>query len=175
MNKILVIIIVSIIFSSCKTEVKPEENLVAEKSSEIKIEEINYDGLELLLNKNNDKTYVINFWATWCKPCVEELPAFQKLHETYKDQNIEVILVSLDFKKHLNTRLIPFIKEHNLKPTVVLMVDPDQNTWIPKVSSEWSGAIPATIIYNKNKRSFYEESFTYEKLEFELKKFTKTN
>ena len=49
------------IFSSCKTEVKPEENLVAEKSSEIKIEEINYDGLELLLNKSNDKTYVINF------------------------------------------------------------------------------------------------------------------
>ena len=175
MNKILVIIIVSIIFSSCKTEVKPEENLVAEKSSEIKIEEINYDGLELLLNKNNDKTYVINFWATWCKPCVEELPAFQKLHETYKDQNIEVILVSLDFKNQVETRLIPFIKEHNLQPKVVLMVDPDQNAWIPKVSSEWSGAVPATIIYNKNNRKFYERSFTYELLENELINFTKTD
>ena len=58
--------------------------------------------------------------------------------------------MSLDFKNQVETRLIPFIKEHNLQPKVVLMVDPDQNTWIPKVSSEWSGAVPATIIYNKN-------------------------
>jgi predicted phosphoadenosine phosphosulfate sulfurtransferase len=55
------------------------------------------------------------------------------------------------------------------------MVDPDQNTWIPKVSTEWSGAIPATIIYNNNNRGFYEESFTYQKLENELTKFLKNN
>ncbi|WP_445725577.1 TlpA family protein disulfide reductase [Flavobacterium sp.] len=160
---------------SCKEATKTEKTVIIEKSTEITIEEINYDGLELLLNKQDDKTYVINFWATWCKPCVEELPSFQQLYENYKDKNVEVILVSLDFKNQLETRLIPFIKEHNLKPTVVLMVDPDQNTWIPKVNTEWSGAVPATIIYNKNKRAFFEQSFTYKKLETELNNIFKTN
>lgn len=164
-----------LLLTSCKTEVKPKENLTVENTNEIIIKEINYDGLELLLNKNDDKTYVINFWATWCKPCVEELPAFQKLYKNYKNKNVEVILVSLDFKNQVETRLIPFIKKHNLKPEVVLMVDPDQNTWIPKVSPEWSGALPATVIYNKNKRGFYEQSFSYEILETELTKFLKTN
>ena len=171
------IFLLSVIFivASCKTEVKNNENINDEKSTEIKIEEINYEGLELLLNKNDNKTYVVNFWATWCKPCVEELPAFQKLHEIYKDKNVEVILVSLDFKKQVESRLIPFIKENNINPKVFLMVDPDQNTWIPKVSSEWSGAIPATIIYNKNNRKFYEQSFTYDVLENELSTFLKTD
>ncbi len=162
-------------FASCKTDVKNNETVNDEKSTKIKVEEINYEGLEMLLNKNDHKTYVVNFWATWCKPCVEELPAFQKLHEIYKDKNVEVILVSLDFKKQVESRLIPFIKENNVNPKVFLMVDPDQNTWIPKVSSEWSGAIPATIIYNKNNRKFYEQSFTYEVLENELTTFLKTD
>jgi len=155
--------------------VKTKKKAVIEKSADIKIDFINYDGLELLLNKNDDKTYVINFWATWCKPCVEELPAFQKLHKTYKNKNVEVILVSLDFKNQVETRLIPFIKKHNLLPKVVLMTDPDQNKWIPKVSPEWSGAIPATFIYNQNTRAFFEQSFTYNELENELTKILKTN
>ena len=173
MGKGFVTVLFIILFAFGKTEVKSQES--NNKHEILEIESIYSDGLELLLNKQDNNVYVINFWATWCKRCAEELPAFQQLSEKYKDKNVEVILVSLDFKKHLNTRLIPFIKEHNLKPTVVLMVDPDQNTWIPKVSPEWSGAIPATIIYTKNKRSFYEKSFTYEKLEIELKKFIKTN
>lgn len=163
------------IFFSCKEATKPEKTTTVEKPTEITIEEIDYSGLELLLNKNDDKTYVINFWATWCKPCVEELPAFEKLYENYKDQNVEVILVSLDFKKQVATRLIPFIEKHNLQPKVFLMVDPDQNSWIPKVSTEWSGAIPATVIYNKNSRGFFEQSFTYEALETELNNILKTN
>lgn len=164
-----------LVMLSCKTEVKPEGKLTVENSTKVNIESFNYDGLKILLNKKDNKTYVINFWATWCKPCVEELPSFEKLHKTYKNKNVEVILVSLDFPNHIESKLIPFIKEHNLKPKVVLMADPDQNTWIPKVSTEWSGAIPATVIYNKNYREFYEQSFTYHELENELTKFIKTN
>ena len=175
MRTTFVILTLLITFTSCNLKVKPEENASAEKSIDVKIDFIDYDGLELLLNKNDDKTYVINFWATWCKPCVEELPAFQKLYKNYKNKNVEVILVSLDFKKQVETRLIPFIKEHDIQPKVVLMTDSDQNKWIPKVSPEWSGAIPATFIYNKNTRAFFEQSFTYNELENELMKILKTN
>ena len=168
--KNLFLVITIMAFVSCKTDKSQKE-----KSNTIKVESYTYETLKPLLNKSDDKTYIINFWATWCKPCVEELPAFEKLNAVYKDKNIEVILVSLDFPNQIESRLIPFIKEHNLQSNVILMADLDQNTWIPKISKKWTGAIPATLIYNKSYREFYEQSFTYELLQNELNKFIKTN
>lgn len=168
--KHLVIFILTIILISCKSEVKQNANQNTEEKLDTisQVVAVKYDGLEKYLNKTDDKTYVINFWATWCKPCVEELPAFEKLYATYKNNNVEVILVSLDFPNQINNRVIPFINKNNIKSEVILMADPDQNTWIPKVDENWSGAIPATLIYNKNTRKFYEQSFTFETLEKEL-------
>src|SRR5690606_240818 len=123
------------------------------------------------LQNKNDSIYVINFWATWCKPCIKELPAFEKLASDYSAEKVKVLLVSLDFSDKLKTQVIPFIKKNNIQSEVVLLDDPDANNWIPKVSVEWSGAIPATIIYNKDNRKFYEQSFTFEELETELKTF----
>jgi len=88
---------------------------------------------------------------------------------------VELILVSLDFPNQIESRVIPFIKKNNLKGNVVLMADPDQNTWIPKVDETWSGAIPATLIYTKNSRKFYEQSFTFEELKNEITTLLKTN
>ena len=87
--------------------------------------------------------------------------------------NVEVILVSLDFPKQIESKLIPFLKKRELQSEVVVLDDVDSNTWIPKVHEDWSGAIPATIIYNKRKRMFYERSFNYEELELELNKIIK--
>lgn len=173
--KKLLIITLAFIAASCKNEVKQTTETTVEEKPTAAVEIIDYDGLELLLNNNDDKTYVVNFWATWCKPCVEELPAFEKLYSTYKNKNVELILVSLDFPKQLEARVLPFIEKNKLTGKVLIMGDPDQNTWIPKVSPEWSGAIPATVIYNKNKRAFYEQSFTYDALETELNKFLTSN
>ncbi|WGD35166.1 TlpA disulfide reductase family protein [Olleya sp. YS] len=132
----------------------------------------NFNELEVYLAaKDNSKTYVVNFWATWCAPCVKELPYFEKLNKDYANKKVEVILVSLDFPKHLETKLKPFLAKHKLKSEVILLNDVDSNTWIPKVDKDWSGAIPATIIYNQKKTLFYEHSFEYEELETELKQF----
>ncbi len=130
-----------------------------------------YAGLEYFLKQDNDTTYVVNFWATWCVPCVEELPYFEKLNSKYKENKVKVLLVSLDMKKDVEKKLLPFIKSHNIKSDVVFLQDPDSNSWIPKVDSTWSGAIPATVIYNKSNRKFYERSFTYEELEKEVSNF----
>ncbi len=124
-----------------------------------------FKGLEPLLNKQNDTTYVVNFWATWCIPCVKEMPYFQKLHDEFSSEKVSVILVSLDFLKQLDIRLKPFIEKYRLTPQVILLNDPDANSWINKISPDWSGALPATIIYNKKFRAFYEKSFTYEELQ----------
>ncbi len=137
----------------------------------VRVKAYNYSGLEYFLHMRNDTTYVVNFWATWCKPCVEELPHFEKLNKQYKKNKIKVLLVSLDMHNQVESKLLPFINEHQLKSEVILMRDPDSNAWIPKVDSTWTGAIPATMIYNKNLRKFYEQSFTFETLEKEASNF----
>jgi len=147
---------------------KPKSILI---DNDLSLDIYDFNGLEPLLNKKDDKTYVVNFWATWCKPCIAELPGFEKLQEEYIDKNVEVILVSLDFPRMYKSHLIPFVKENKLKSSVVILDDPKQNDWIPKVDENWSGAIPATIIYNKNKRMFFEQSFNYIELETEVKQF----
>jgi len=70
-----------------------------------------------------------------------------------------------------DSHLVPFVEERNLRSQVVVLDDPKQNDWIPKVNEGWSGAIPATLIYNKDKREFYEEAFTYDKLKQVLSNF----
>lgn len=132
-------------------------------SQDVKV--MDYKGMEPILSLRNDTTYIVNFWATWCIPCIKELPYFQKIDSKYKDSNVKVLLVSLDFLKHMDTRLKPFIEKHKISAEVILLNDPDANSWIDKVSPDWSGALPATVIYNRNFHAFYEKSFTYEELQ----------
>ncbi|NRD24654.1 TlpA family protein disulfide reductase [Winogradskyella litoriviva] len=138
-----------------------------------KVEVYDYDGLEPLINQKDEKVHVVNFWATWCGPCVKELPYFEKINDEYKDENVEVLLVSLDFPSKYDSALKPFIKKNNIKSKVVALNDTNQNRWISAIDENWSGALPATIIYKGDKRMFYEKSFTQEELETELKQFLK--
>ncbi|MGB5243950.1 MAG: TlpA disulfide reductase family protein [Lutimonas sp.] len=154
-----------------KAEVQHEVIQRTEKQETTKIQSVNYSELLPFLSKEDDKVYVVNFWATWCKPCVEELPFFERINEEYKDQNVEVLLVSLDFPTQMEEKVLPFIEKNEIRSKVILMSDPDQNTWIPKIDETWSGAIPATLIYTKNKRAFFEKAFTYDQLIAELNKF----
>lgn len=130
---------------------------------------MNFEEFKPWLHKENDSIYVVNFWATWCAPCVREIPAFEKLNAQYKDQKVKVLLVSLDFPNQLENRVIPFIERHQMKSTVFLLDDPNANAWIDKVSPEWSGAIPATMIYSGDFRQFYEQEFEYEELQHIVK------
>ncbi len=178
--KLNVLIVAILLMVGCKEKNKTAkvDNQTTEKvaknedvSGDIELEIYDYLGFEDFLNKKDDKTYVINFWATWCAPCVKELPFFEKLNADYKNKNVEVILVSLDFPHLYDKKLKPFIKENKLASKVIVLDDADMNTWIPKVDENWSGSIPATIIYKNDKKQFYEQSFNYEELEKEVKQF----
>jgi thiol-disulfide isomerase/thioredoxin len=126
---------------------------------------VNFDELQPRLSTGSDSVYVINFWATWCVPCVKELPEFEKINREYSDQKVRVVLVSLDNSRHIDSRVLPFIEEHGLKSEIILLDDPQSNRWIPLVDESWTGSIPATVIFTKDSRSFYEKVFTYEELE----------
>ena len=124
---------------------------------------VNASELLRIYKKNNDTTYVINFWATWCKPCVDELPEFLQLQKELTDKPIQFIFVSLDDAKHKDMRVIPFA-EKNKMSNVFILDDNDPNEWIPKISEEWTGSIPATLITRNNNSAFYEQKINYEKL-----------
>jgi len=129
----------------------------------VEIRSYDFDGFEPLLHKKDDTLRIINFWATWCKPCVKELPAFKRVAKEFSGEKVKVIFVSLDFPGQLEQKLIPFVEERKLE-NVILLDDPKSNTWIPKVDESWSGAIPATLLYKKGQRDFYESGFDYSSL-----------
>jgi thiol-disulfide isomerase/thioredoxin len=124
------------------------------------IEEIDREQLMEVTQRDSDTTYVINFWATWCSPCVKEIGYFEELSLKSKEKKLEVILISLDFPDRAEKQLLPFLRERSITASVMLMTDLDYNSWIEEVDVSWSGAIPATLIYNRDKRIFLEQELT---------------
>ncbi len=128
------------------------------------ITEIDGDGIAALSRISNDTTYVINFWATWCSPCVKEIDFFEEVHTSFEDSKVKVILVSLDFPNQVELRLIPFLEAREITAQVMLMTDLNYNSWIERVDKSWSGAIPATLIFNREQRVFLEQELTRDEL-----------
>lgn len=129
------------------------------------VEVYTFEQLEARIANQTQEVVVYNFWATWCKPCVEEMPAFEKLAAEYKAKGVAVVFVSLDFKsKH--AKVVEFAEKKKLEAEVILLNAPDYNAWIDKISTEWGGSIPATLVVKKtgNVRKFHEGSFTYTEL-----------
>ncbi len=132
-----------------------------------KVASVKLPHLQKYLNSTSDTTYVINFWATWCKPCIEELPNFEALQKQSAGKPIQVVLVSMDFAKDLEKKVVPFVSRHKLQSTVFLLDEPDQNAWIDVVDPSWSGAIPATLFVNngRKQRFFIEKPITLAQLQ----------
>ncbi|WP_421939547.1 TlpA disulfide reductase family protein [Pedobacter sp.] len=125
---------------------------------------LSLDELEKRVANGKDTTYVVNFWATWCSPCVAELPHFEKLQLANLKKPVKVLLVSLDFKSKLQKAVIPFVKEKKLQSEVFLLNEPDQQAYIERIDRKWSGAIPATLFIKRDKRQFFEREFTSDEL-----------
>ena len=128
------------------------------------IKTYNFHELEPLLHHQNDTTYVLNFWAMWCKPCVEELPYFEAIHKNSKQKKVKVILVSLDFGKNVQERLNKFRTKKKISAEIVLLDAPDADSWINKVDKNWDGALPATVVYKKNIKEVFTRQVTYQEL-----------
>ncbi len=111
-----------------------------------------YDELDAYLGKYSEQILVVNYWATYCGPCVKEVPYFNELQEKYRSRNVKVVMVNLDFKSQLKARLDKFLDKHSLNLDIVVLADQDADAWIPKVCSnpEWDGELPFTLVYQKN-------------------------
>ena len=96
----------------------------------------------------NDTVYVVSFWATFCKPCNEEIPDFIRLVDKYKSQKVKLLLVSLDLPSYLPVKLPAFIKKYKYNTNHVWLNETNADRFCPMIDEKWSGAIPATIIVN---------------------------
>lgn len=113
-----------------------------------------------------DTTYIINFWATWCAPCVEELPEFNALQERYATKAVKVLLVSLDFKENY-PKLPLFLQRKRISPQVIWLKDTNPNNFVPLAHKDWGGSIPATLILHPRTgtRRFVEGQITEAQVE----------
>jgi thiol-disulfide isomerase/thioredoxin len=161
MKKVLIITIFASIFSTAYS---------SEASKDVFKGIIRFEEFEKLMNQKDDVLYVVNFWATWCGPCVSELPDFMQVNNQLAERNdYKMILVSLDDKRGLASEVIPFLNEHQITADVYLLDDVKRmNYWMPKVHRGWSGSIPATVFYRNGKRLQFVEKQLYKKELFEI-------
>jgi thiol-disulfide isomerase/thioredoxin len=134
---------------------------------------VKFDELAKMMSQENDTTYLFNFFATWCEPCVKEFPAFQRFSARYVGKKTRLVFVSLDFKRDFSKRLLPFLKKNHVKNEVVLLDEPDYNSWIDRVDTTWDGNLPATLVMNNGKHihRMFARDFTYASLETAMKPF----
>ncbi len=128
--------------------------------------------VEKYMQAKNGEVLVINFWATFCKPCVAEIPSFIKISDQYKDQKVKLLLVSLDLPSYYPAKVASFAKKHNFNTNIVWLSETNADYFCPKIDKSWSGSIPATLILNPSTgyRKFFEEEISAETFETELKK-----
>jgi len=133
---------------------------------EEKVELWNFEQLNTYMDSPTkpSKLKVINFWATWCAPCIKEMPYFEEVTTSYQN-SVEVLFVCIDFSDELENVVIPFLKGKDLISRLIILTDNNYNEWINRVDSSWTGAIPATMfIPIDGHRVFHESAFEREEL-----------
>ncbi|HAS43103.1 MAG TPA: TlpA family protein disulfide reductase [Microscillaceae bacterium] len=128
--------------------------------------------LDKIVQPQGDKIYVVNFWATWCRPCIKELPYFERLQKKYADKNVKVILLAVEDAEQ---KVKIFIKKKKIQSQVYLLTDAKADQWVPKVDKDWDGAIPVTLFINgkTKKREFHMGDMTEAELNKKVESIVK--
>ncbi len=122
----------------------------------LQVNEVSVEKLAEKTVKNNDTLYVVNFWATWCKPCVAEMPYFELASKKFTNKKVKVVFVSLNYPREI-AAVDKFVKDKNITADCYLLNAGNPNIWIDKIEKEWGGSIPATIMYKGGKKVFFRE------------------
>ncbi len=142
--------------------------------TELKSQELQMVSLKELserIDKPSDKLKVINFWASWCKPCIMEMPYFEAINKS----DAEVLLITLDHPDDIE-KATRIVTKNGITSKVLLLNESDADKFISSINSDWSGAIPATMFVDaRGNKYFYEEAFDKTQLDKLVKKFSAYN
>lgn len=95
-----------------------------------------------------DHPLIVTFWATWCKPCIEELPLLQEVAQQNRSAKVELVMISLDFPEAYPKDILDFIKKKNIDATFFWLNETDADHFCPVIDKQWQGSIPATLFVN---------------------------
>lgn len=138
----------------------------AQGEGDVMIYEKYADFAKMLRKTDENTVLVLNFWATWCGPCVKELPLFDSLSRLYKGSNVRVLLVSLDMKSKVEKVSELLAEKELLELQTVLLADQDADSWIQQIEQAWDGAIPFSLIMKGKRRAYHKGDFkNYNELE----------
>lgn len=140
------LLVVTFLLISCKTK-------ETDKNATIEILD-QFSELQAIIDAQGDELLVLNFWSTYCPPCIKEMPHFDRLESEYQDKNIRILLISLDDVTKLESRVYPFVKKLGIKQEVKVLKDQNYTKWTEKIDESWYGALPATLIIKGKKRNF---------------------
>lgn len=122
--------------------------------------------LQEMISAKSDQIKVINFWATWCAPCVKEMPLFEKLGLERQDVKITFVSMDLDLDPD-PSKVYKFVTRKKIQSQVVILDEKNPNLYIDLIDKSWSGALPATIVVNTKtgQRKFVEKELHEGELE----------
>jgi len=160
-------------FSGCikkENETEKQQESVASFNEEIPV--VDEVWLKNKIENRNGKILFINFWATWCVPCVEEFPDLVKIFNEHKDSDFEFLSVSVDLPSDIETKVKPFLTKQSAGFPVVVVDEKKVDEVINLINPEWNGAVPVTVIYdeNGNRKEFISEAKDYEFFNKSIKK-----
>ena len=120
--------------------------------------------------KESKTPLIVNFWATFCVPCLQEIPYFQEMTEQYKEKNVSLVFVSLDMKEAYPVKVNDMAKKLKLSSPVVWLNETNADYFCPKIDTSWTGGMPSSLFVNNATRyhKFFEEPLSKERLEKEI-------
>jgi thiol-disulfide isomerase/thioredoxin len=159
------ILILLLYFSGCiKEENATKQRVELDVSYKDKISVIDEVWLKNKIENRNGKILFVNFWASWCVPCVEEFPELVKIYNEHKNSKVDFLSVSVDLPSDIETKVKPFLTEQSADFSVVVVEEKKSDEVINLINPEWNGAVPVTVIYDKNgkRKEFISEAKDYE-------------
>jgi len=117
--------------------------------------------------KESKTPLIVNFWATFCVPCIQEMPYFQETARLYQSQNVSLLFVSLDLQEAYPTKVNAMAKKLQLSFPVVWLNETNADYFCPKIDTTWSGGMPSSLFVNNatGYHKFFEDQLSRDKLE----------
>jgi thiol-disulfide isomerase/thioredoxin len=113
------------------------------------------DKLKALRKNGTGKLILVNFWATWCAPCMEEFPEIQKIVRMYRKRELQVVTVSINAPDE-KTMVLGFLKEQFAINTNLLWNTNDAAEAVAAFNTNWSGGVPYTVLIGMNGEALYK-------------------
>jgi len=146
MSSILLAAVLAL-FVSCQVEENRSQTESSPETTPV-IHLLDKEGLEKLIIQRNDRILLINVWATWCILCREEFPDLVRLFDEYENRNVDIVCISVDYSDEIDSKIIPFLQSQQLNFPVYVQNFDKQEDFINFLNREWSGALPASFIYD---------------------------